>query len=242
LCVYVKICMFTVFVYTCIFVSTRGSYPGSRTTGNCRRCFPLGASNRPFLGYEKPARHIRQAKNTGLRHVPLAKTKKKSRLKPHSTLKGVCGSWMNASIDFALENNNWPVVFKDDKGETIDLVTESIVVVWIKYVSFMVCVMIHMYTNTLTVYTKFRTSTNILYTHTFARIHATCYVYTLTIEHHHHHHHTPYVSMLQHSPVQNNLQTGGCHTSDHMLRALFHTHPPRGAVVAAWWSVESINI
>ena len=67
------------------------------------------------------------------------KQKKKSRLKPHSTLKGVCGTWLNAAYDFALENNTWPVVFKDHRGETCDLVSEGTVVVWIKYVSFMVC-------------------------------------------------------------------------------------------------------
>ena len=50
-----------------------------------------------------------------------------------------------------------------------------------------------------------------------------------------------HVSMLQHSPVQKPLP-GGCHTSDHILKALPRTYPPRGAVVAAWWSVGSINI
>ena len=84
--------------------------------------------------------NLGQANDTGRRHVPLVEAeKKKSRLKPHSALKGVCGTWLNAAYDFALENNTWPVVFKDQRGETCDLVSEGTVVVWIKYVSFMVC-------------------------------------------------------------------------------------------------------
>lgn len=66
------------------------------------------------------------------------KQKKKSRLKPHAILKGVCGAWMNSSFDFAMEKNKWPVVFKDNNNNTVDLVTETMVTVWIKYVSHMV--------------------------------------------------------------------------------------------------------
>ena len=67
------------------------------------------------------------------------KQKRKSRLKPHTTLGGVCGTWLNTSYDFAISKNMWPVVFKDPHGDTIDLVPETTVAVWIKYVSFMVC-------------------------------------------------------------------------------------------------------
>ena len=54
-------------------------------------------------------------------------------------MKGVCGAWMNAAYDYAISNNKWAVVFRDARGETLDLLTEFTVTVWIKYVSLMVC-------------------------------------------------------------------------------------------------------
>ena len=38
------------------------------------------------------------------------KQKRKSSLKPHSVMKGVCGAWMNAAYDYAISNNKWAVV------------------------------------------------------------------------------------------------------------------------------------
>ena len=109
------------------------------------------------------------------------KQKRKSRLRPHSTLKGVCGTWMNAAYDFGLENNNWPVVFKDLNGETCDLVSEATVVVWIKYVSFMVCIHTFWHVYKHTVYKHADTYTNTLYTNILTRIQTFWHVHEHTI-------------------------------------------------------------
>ena len=93
------------------------------------------------------------------------KQKKKSRLRPHSVLKGVCGSWLNTSYDYAFERNMWAVVFKGPQGNTIDCVTETMVMVWIKYVSFMVRIYTTQHIYNTPVYTQYDTSTVHLYTH-----------------------------------------------------------------------------
>ena len=66
------------------------------------------------------------------------KQKKKSRLKPHSILKGVAGKWLNSGYDYAISKNKWGVVFKDMDGVRINLVDEFVVTVWAMYCSFMV--------------------------------------------------------------------------------------------------------
>ena len=81
------------------------------------------------------------------------KQKKKSRLKPHSVMRGVCGTWLNSAYDYAISNNLWPVIFKDPRNVQHDLIPECTIAVWIKYVSFMVCIhtLLHVYMH-VTVY------------------------------------------------------------------------------------------
>jgi hypothetical protein len=55
--------------------------------------------------------------------------------KPHSRLPGLRGQHVNASIDFAIALNKWPVAFKDDDDTTINLVSECICAVWLDYIA-----------------------------------------------------------------------------------------------------------
>ena len=76
-----------------------------------------------------------------IRHESLrfwARQKKKDRKKPHKLLKGLCAKWLNASLDYGISQNKWPVVFQSSENKTIDLVDEFIVVVWVSYVRYMV--------------------------------------------------------------------------------------------------------
>ena len=66
------------------------------------------------------------------------KQKRKSRLKGHSSLGGVCGCWLNTALDYAIEKNKWPVRFKDTRGVLNDLVPEFCLTVWVRYVALMV--------------------------------------------------------------------------------------------------------
>ena len=71
------------------------------------------------------------------------KQARKSRLKPHPSLPGVCAVWLNGAIDFAIKNNKWPVRFKDANGVSNDMVPDFTVTVWVKYVTKMVCLYTH---------------------------------------------------------------------------------------------------
>ena len=67
------------------------------------------------------------------------KQKRKSRLKPHAALPGLCGSRLNEAIDFAIAKNKWPQRFKDLTGSVVNMVPGFTVTAWVKYVSRMVC-------------------------------------------------------------------------------------------------------
>ena len=61
--------------------------------------------------------------------------------KPHRLLPGVCAKWLNLGIDFAIQNNMWPVkmqVQEDDKPLEVDLTDKFILVVWVYYTANMV--------------------------------------------------------------------------------------------------------
>jgi len=66
------------------------------------------------------------------------KQKKKDRTKAHRKLQGLKASWTNASIDFVISQNRWPVVFEDDEGRIVDLVEEFVLIFWVSYVRHMV--------------------------------------------------------------------------------------------------------
>ena len=66
------------------------------------------------------------------------KQKRKDRTKAHRNLKGLKAAWTNASMDFVISNNRWPVVFEDNDGRVVDLVDEFILIFWVSYVRHMV--------------------------------------------------------------------------------------------------------
>ena len=63
---------------------------------------------------------------------------KDTKTKPHRYLKGLKASWVNASVDFVLSMNMWPVVFEDDEGNTVDLTDEVVLTFWVSYLRHMV--------------------------------------------------------------------------------------------------------
>ena len=66
------------------------------------------------------------------------KQQKKDRTKAHRDLKGLKASWVNASTDFGISQNRWPVIFEDGEGLTVDLVDEYVLIFWVSYVRHMV--------------------------------------------------------------------------------------------------------
>ena len=66
------------------------------------------------------------------------KQKKKDRTKAHRYLKGLKASWTNASVDFVVSQNKWPVIFEDQDGDVVDLVDEFVLIFWVSYVRHMV--------------------------------------------------------------------------------------------------------
>ena len=80
---------------------------------------------------------------TVLRHTDLkfwSKQRKKDKTKAHRFLKGLKASWTNSSVDFAIAQNKWPVLFEDSDGDTVDLVDEFVLIFWVAYVRHMVSV------------------------------------------------------------------------------------------------------
>ena len=76
-----------------------------------------------------------------IRHADLmfwSKQKAKDKTKPHRYLKGLKASWVNASVDFVLSCNMWPVVFQNRIGETVDLTDEVVLTFWVSYLRHMV--------------------------------------------------------------------------------------------------------
>ena len=67
------------------------------------------------------------------------KQKRKSRLKPHTKMPGVCAKWQNQAYDFALSFGKVPCRFKDKDDILNDLIPDFIVCSWVFYVSLMVC-------------------------------------------------------------------------------------------------------
>ena len=65
------------------------------------------------------------------------RSKKKDTTKAHRFLKGLKASWVNASVDFVLSLNKWPVIFVDSDGDTVDLTVEVILVFWVSYLRYM---------------------------------------------------------------------------------------------------------
>ena len=77
-----------------------------------------------------------------IRHSDLQfwmKQKKTDRTKAHTKLKGLKAAWVNASVDFVISQNRWPVIFEDDDGRIVDLVDEFVLLFWVSYVRHMVC-------------------------------------------------------------------------------------------------------
>jgi len=80
-----------------------------------------------------------------IRHRKHVKKKAKKVKKPHRLLRGVCAKWFNLALDFAIEQNRWPVKIQlqnssDDPSdgpmiEEIDLTVSFILVVWVHYSS-----------------------------------------------------------------------------------------------------------
>ena len=68
------------------------------------------------------------------------KQKRKSRLKPHTKMPGVCAKWQNQAYDFALSFGKVPCRFKDKDDILNDLIPDFIVCSWVFYVSLMVCI------------------------------------------------------------------------------------------------------
>ena len=66
------------------------------------------------------------------------KQKKRDKTKAHRFLKGLKASWTNASVDFAISQNKWPVIFTDAEGDTVDLVDEFVLIFWVSYARHMV--------------------------------------------------------------------------------------------------------
>ena len=66
------------------------------------------------------------------------KQKQKNNTKAHRSLKGLKASWTNASVDFAISQNKWPVMFENLVGEMVDLVDEFVLTFWVSYVRHMV--------------------------------------------------------------------------------------------------------
>ena len=76
-----------------------------------------------------------------IRHDQLqfwTKQKRKDKTKAHTSLKGLKASWTNASIDFCISQNKWPVIFEDENGQVVDLSDEFVLVFWVSYVRHMV--------------------------------------------------------------------------------------------------------
>ena len=78
-----------------------------------------------------------------IRHTDLQfwmKQKKTDRTKAHRNLKGLKAAWVNASVDFVVSQNRWPVIFEDADGGVVDLVDEFALIFWVSYVRHMVCI------------------------------------------------------------------------------------------------------
>ena len=76
-----------------------------------------------------------------IRHTDLkfwSRQKSKDTTKGHRYLKGLKASWVNASVDFVLSMNMWPVVFEDQEGNTVDLTDEVVLTFWVSYLRHMV--------------------------------------------------------------------------------------------------------
>ena len=76
-----------------------------------------------------------------IRHTDLkfwSKQKSKDTTKGHRFLKGLKASWVNASVDFVLSMNMWPVIFEDRDGNTVDLTDEVVLTFWVSYLRHMV--------------------------------------------------------------------------------------------------------
>ena len=65
------------------------------------------------------------------------KTKRQTRIRPHSNLKGMAAKWTNASVDYAMGMNKWCVKFVDAGGHKHNLIPEFIVTMWLKYLTLM---------------------------------------------------------------------------------------------------------
>ena len=72
------------------------------------------------------------------------KQKKKDRTKSHRWLKGLKASWTNASVDFVISQNKWPVIFTNRDGHVVDLVDEVVLIFWVSYVRHMVRILPYM--------------------------------------------------------------------------------------------------
>ena len=66
------------------------------------------------------------------------KQKRKDNTKAHRFLKGLKASWTNASVDFVISQNKWPVIFTNTDGKVVDLVDEVVLIFWVSYVRHMV--------------------------------------------------------------------------------------------------------
>ena len=78
-----------------------------------------------------------------IRHTDLQfwmKQKKCDRTKAHRNLKGLKAAWVNASVDFVISQNRWPVIFEDGDGGMVDLVDEFALIFWVSYVRHMVSI------------------------------------------------------------------------------------------------------
>lgn len=69
-----------------------------------------------------------------IRHHKKSKKKNRKVKKPHRLLPGVCAKWFNLGVDFAIQNNTWPVRMQVDEVE-VDLTVRFIIVVWVYYTS-----------------------------------------------------------------------------------------------------------
>ena len=59
------------------------------------------------------------------------------RRKPHSKLKGLCGTWANRGLDWCIMLNLWAIRFVEVDGEVVDILRSFIVSFWGFYVACM---------------------------------------------------------------------------------------------------------
>ena len=63
--------------------------------------------------------------------------KPKYRIVAHRFLQGLCASWANNALDFAISRNYWPVQFVTPDGDEADMVVPFALVFWCCYTNFM---------------------------------------------------------------------------------------------------------